>query len=499
MPDQQFKSEEKSEYRSIFKATSLFGGVKIFEIIIQVLRSKIVALLIGPTGVGIMGMYLTSISLIQSATQFGLGTSAVRDVSQAYSTGNQDKINKTVTVMRRLVWFTGLLGMLAMIVFSPILSKSSFGNYKYILSFCCLSIVMLCHQVSAGQSVLLRGTRKLKYMAKSTLLGQLIGFVVCIPLYYLWGIDAILPVLIIGAITGVALTWYFAKKVNYTPVKVTLKELWTEGNSMIKMGLAMSLSGVLVYLTSYILRSYISNDGGLDVVGLFQAGSAIVTSYVGLVFTAMGTDYYPRLSAVNQDNAKCKILMNQQAEIGILILAPLLMCCITFIPLVIRILYSDKFLEASGYIIWACAGMLFKMASWAISFIFIAKRETKIFMINETVVNVYSFIFQLVGYYLWGLSGVGIGYSLCFLCYFLQMYVISHKKFDFSFTEAFKYIFSTQSILLCACLISYLLIPVIWGKYIIGSLIILISAIISLNGLDKRLGVLNAIKYRINK
>lgn len=499
MPGQQFKTEEKTEYRSIFKATSLFGGVKIFEIIIQILRSKIVALLIGPTGVGIMGMYLTSISLIQSATQFGLGTSAVRDISQAYSSNNQDQINKTVTVMRRLVWFTGLLGMLVMILFSPILSKSSFGNYKYILSFCCLSVVLLCHQISAGQGVLLRGTRKLKYMAKSTLLGQLIGFVVCIPLFYIWGIDAILPVLIIGALTGVTLTWYFARKVNYTSVKVTLKQLWTEGNSMIKMGLAMSLSGVLVYLTSYILRSYISNDGGMEVVGLFQAGSAIVTSYVGLVFSAMGTDYYPRLSSINQDNHKCRILINQQAEIGILILAPLLMCCIIFIPIVIRILYSDKFLEAAGYIIWACAGMLFKMASWAISFIFIAKSESKIFIINETLVNIYSFIFQLVGYCLWGLSGIGIGYSLCFLCYFFQMYLVSHKRFHFSFTDTFKYIFSSQTILLGACLVSYLLIPVAWIKYVVGAAIIIISASISLNGLDKRMGVLNAIKARVRK
>lgn len=501
MPEQQFKAEEKTEYRSIFKATSLFGGVKIFEIIIQILRSKIVAVLIGPTGVGITGLFGAAISLIQSATQFGLGQSAVRDVSEAYSDGDQEKINRTITILRKLVWFTGLLGMFVMIVLSPVLSKTSFGecNLKYILSFCCLSVVLLCNQITSGQGALLRGTRKLKYLAKSNMIGQILGFSVCVPLYYWWGIDGIVPVFIIGALNSLALSWYFAKKVKYTRVKVSIKEVWKEGGSMIKMGVAMSVSGVLVYLAAFVLRSYISSSGGLVTVGLFQAGFAIVTSYVGLVFTAMATDYYPRLAAVNKDNDKCRAVMNQQAEIGILILAPLLICCIIFIPIVIRILYSDKFLDSAGYIIWACAGMLFKMASWAISFIFIAKRETKLFIVNETIVNIYSLIFQLGGFYLWGLAGVGVGYALCFLCYFIQVYAIGRKRYNFKFSAAFNALFSSQTVLLFASILIVLLIPVMWIKYAIGSVVIIISAYISLTGLDKRIGVLSAIKARIRK
>lgn len=499
MAELKLNSEEKSEYRSIFKATSLFGGVKVFEIIISILRSKIVAMLIGPSGVGIMGLLCSGISLVQSATQLGLNQSAVRDVSEAYGTGNQDKINQTITILRKLVWFTGILGALAMIVFSPLLSKSSFGDYSYIISFCCLSIVLLCNQISGGQAVLLQGTRKLKYLAKSSLLGQIIGFAVCIPMYWWWGVDGIVPILIIAALTSLALSWYFARKVEYTPVKVTIKEVWREGNAMIKMGLAMSASGILVALSAYILRSFISSRGGLDEVGLFHAGFSIMTTYVGLVFTAMVADYYPRLSAVNKDNDKCRDVMNQQAEIGILILAPLMMCCVIFIPFIVRILYSDRFLGANEYIIWAAGGMLFKMASWAISFIFVAKGETKLFILNETAVNIYSLVFQLAGYYLWGLAGVGIGYSLCFLCYFLQQYYMSHRKYGFNFKASFNSLFYCQSLLLFACIATVLLIPSVWAKYAVGSAIIILSGYISITGLDKRMGILSALKFRIKK
>lgn len=494
MAEEVNNTDQKSSYRSIFKATSLFGGVKFFEIIISILKSKIVAMLIGPTGVGFNGLLASGSSLIQSATQLGLGQSAVRDVSEAYGSNNQLKINRTITTLRKLVWVTGLLGMLCMIAFSPILSKSSFGNSDYIIAFICISITLLCNQLTAGQSALLQGTRKLKLLAKSSIIGQLIGFVVCIPMYYFWGMKGVIPVMIIGSFTSLALSWYFARKVQYQPVKMSFKEVFREGGNMLKMGIAMSVSGILVALSSYILRSFISNHGGLEEVGLYQAGFAIMTSYVGLVFSAMGTDYYPRLSSVNKDNAKCRELMNQQGEIGILILAPLMIICIVFIPIIVWILYSDKFMGANDYIVWAASGILFKMASWAISFIFVAKGESKLFIINETTVNIYSLGFQLLGYQMWGLAGIGAGYSLCLLVYFIQVYIIAHKRYGFSFLPTFTKPFIMQSLLLALGVATILLIDTLWIKYSIGVMVIGLSVWLSLTGLERRIGLIQAIK-----
>lgn len=71
---------------------------------------------------------------------------------------------------------------------------------------------------------------------------------------------------------------------------------------MLKMGVLISLQGMLAILASYFIRIFISRMGSIDDVGLFNAGFTIVNTYVGLVFTAMATDYYPRLSAIASDN-----------------------------------------------------------------------------------------------------------------------------------------------------------------------------------------------------
>ena len=495
----QTNNETRSDYRSIFKATSLFGGVKVFTIIISIIRSKIVAILIGTTGVGIVGLFTSGTSLIQSITQLGLSQSAVRDVSEANASGDQARVNRTVTILRRLVWLTGMLGMLCVMAFSPLLSKTSFGDYDYTLSFIFLSVMLLFNQLSGGQNVILQGTRRLKYLARASVWGSLLGLVICIPLYYWLGVKGIVPNLILGSFTTMLLSWYFSRKVTYEPVKVSFKEVIREGGQMLKMGIAMSVSGVLVALSAYILRSFISRQGGIDEVGLFQAGFVIMTTYIGLVFSAMGTDYYPRLSAVNKDNEKCKVIMNQQGEVGILILAPLILVCIVFVPLIVRILYSERFLGANDYIIWAACGMLFKMASWAISFIFIAKGESKLFMINETVVNTYSLGFQILGYWLMGLKGIGIGYALTFLCYFIQVYVISHKRYGFSFSADFNKLFFLQLFLLSVCMALTVTLDATWMKYTFGSVVLAVSLWFSLNGLEKRMGLMSALKERIKK
>ncbi len=75
------------------KATALFGGVQIFNIFIQIIRSKVVATLLGPAGMGIMGLLNSTIDIIGKSTNFGLGLSAVKNIAAANSTKNKEQFS----------------------------------------------------------------------------------------------------------------------------------------------------------------------------------------------------------------------------------------------------------------------------------------------------------------------------------------------------------------------------------------------------------------------
>lgn len=490
--------KNQSSYRSIFKATSLFGGVQVYQILIQIIKSKFVAVILGPAGVGIMGLFQSGLQLVQQISSMGLAQSAVRDVSEASGTNDIQRIAKTITVVRKLVWFTGLLGFIIVACCSPLLSKVSFGNYDFTIPFIILSITLLVDQLCAGQKVVLQGLRRLKDLAKCSALGVTLGLVTSVPLYYWLGIDGIVPTLILNSVCSLTISWYFSRRIKIGKVQVTIKQTLNQGKQMLVMGISMGLSGILVSVVSYTIRGFIQANGGVEQVGLYQAGFMIMTTYVGMVMNALGTDYYPRLAAINNDNGKCREAVSQQGEIGTMILAPLLCLCLVFMPFVLQILYSDSFLAANEYVSWSCLGMMFRLSSWVIAYLIIAKADSKIYIINETITNLLNLFFSLIGYRLLGLVGIGIGSALNYFIYHIQMYIVAKRKYEFSFSRSFIRCFLSQLILVGCCFIT-ILVTAGWTKYIIGGLIIAISCMFSIRGLNRRMNFCAVIKKKLSR
>lgn len=490
MPD-----NKQSTYRSLFKATSLFGGLQVYQILISIVKSKFIAILLGPVGVGIQGLLQSGTEVIRTLTTFGLSQSAVREVSEAAGNNDEDRVKLVTSVINKLVWLTGLLGTVVVMVLSPYLSQSLFGNYDYTLPFIFLSITLLLEQLSSGQKVILQGLRKLKELAKASAWGSTIGLIVSIPIYYLFGVNGIVPTLILSSITTVLLSWAYSKQYTKNCPRVTVRQTFKEGRTMLAMGIAMSVSNILITVCAFVLRSYISNNGGTEIVGYYTAGFTIVTTYFSMIFNALATDYYPRLAAVNSDNKKCRDLSNDQGDIASLIMTPLLLICLVFMPLILQVLYSDKFLEANAFVTWAVVGMLFKLASWLIAFQFIAKGETKLYIINETLLNSYTLALSLLGYKYAGLAGLGVAYSLSNVLYFIQVFVIAKVRYEYHFSSSFARLFIGQNLLVAICLLVVLYVNTV-GTYVLGSTIIIVSIIYSLYGLEKKMDLRNILRKR---
>ena len=491
-------TNQTSSYRSIFKATSLFGGVQVYQILAGIIKTKFVAVLLGPAGMGIMGLYQSTIELVKSVSSFGLEQSAVRDISEANGTGDTQRIGHTVSTVRRLVWATGILGLCLTLFLSPLLSKLTFGNEDYTWGFAILSVTLLIDQLCVGQKVLIQGLRRLKDLAKASAIGATIGLLVSIPLYYWIGVKGIVPTMVMTSLTAMLISWCYSRKIDVEKVSVTIREALDSGQSMMKMGISLSVSGILVTACAYILRWFIRGHGGVEAVGIFTAGYVIMTTYVGMVFKAMGTDFYPRLAAVNKDNEQCKQIINQQGEVAILILAPLVISLLIFMPFIIRIIYSEEFLSATDYVLWAILGMMFKAASWSISFSFIAKAEARLFIINETIINLVLLIFQIAGYYFYGLTGLGIAFMLGNLVYLVQVYLIARTRYSFRFTSSFLSVFSFQFIVV---LLSFVIVHAFQSiyAYILLGILLILSSYYSLRELDRRMGVMMIIKEKIKK
>lgn len=486
-----------NNFKEGLKGTTLFGGVQIYKIIIAVVRSKVLAIFLGPIGVGVLGLLSSAIEFVYSLTSLGLGTSAVRDISEANKEGNIHRLSYVSNVFKKLVWITGLLGMSICLFFAPVISQITFGNHDYTFTFAVLSVILLFRMLSEGQNTLLQGTHNLRMMAKSNVWGNTFGLIITVPLYYFFGVRGIAPALVLTYLINLLVSWYYSRKVKLENVHVTYRQALKDGKTMLKLGGFLSLSGLIASLVPYIIQVFIGNRGGLQDVGLYTAGFAIVNTYVGMVFTAMSTEYFPRLSSFVKDSESFKTAINQQMEIAILLVAPLICGFIIFSRIGILILYSKDFLAIEEMIYFAILAIFFKTPSWCYSYAIIAKGDGKVFFITEMLFLVIQ-VLLFMGFYLWfGLTGIGVAFIILYIYYLLQEWYVCRKRYGFSIYKDVIQTYLPHFVLCTCCLITVLLCGQVF-RYIIGGILVLIAVCYSFKKLDNKVDIRGFVQSKIN-
>lgn len=480
-------SETQNSYRQILKATSLFGGVQIISILISIIRSKFIAIFIGPMGMGIAGLLNSTINVVSELSKLGLDTSAVKEIA-SFNTKDQDKLIRIVSSLKRIIWFTGLFGLIITIICSPFLSQLTFGNKEYTGSFIWISLALLFKQLTYGELAILQGLRKLKLLAKSNLYASIFGLFVVIPLYYFFRIDGIVPAIILSSLLGFLFSKYFSQRVKLKPLKLSTREAFKEGKPMLRLGFMLSIRSSITLLSAYAIQVYISHVGGVDEVGLYLAGFVIINSYVGVIFNAMQTDYFPRLSALANDLSKVRDTVLDQAIIGLLIITPIIIVFLMMAPLVIEILYSKEFLVITAFVAWGMFGTLFKAVSWSMGYVILAKGDAKLFIKTALLFNSIFVVSLISGYNIYGLLGMGVAFFGYNLLHLIIVKLITYYKYDLYFNRAFNWLFLI-CLLMCSVTFAlrYLQLPIL--RYGLMTLMVGVSTAYSVFELNKRIDI----------
>jgi len=493
--------EKKTSYKSIFKATSIFGGVQVFNILITLIRSKAVAILIGTAGMGLNGLFMSSLNLIKTISGLGISESAVRDISKAHSTGDTEHIGKTFTVFRRWIWITAALGIAITVLLSPVLSKLSFGTTEHTISYILLSVTFLFGALSGGIYTFLRGTRQIGYLAKANIIGAIAGLFAALPVFYFYGIKGVVPAIILTAFGNYLVSLYFRSKVSFAKKSITWSETFSLGKPMVQLGLSLTLINLMTTAIAFALNAFISKTGNLSDLGLYNAGQAIVEGYVGMVFTAMATDYFPRLAGVISDDKKWKQLVNEQSELVIIILSIVLVLLISTTPILIRILLSKEFMASQDFILWAVLSIPLKGLVWVTGFVILAKGDNKLFLMVEVVTNIILLGLNLVFYHFYGLNGLGISIIISYFIFTIIMIIVLKSKYRFIFSNEVTMLTIKGMVALSLCLasIKFLGFP---KAYYVEAIIVMVTISYSLYELNKRVnlkGILLYVKDKIKK
>lgn len=146
----------------------LFGGVQVVSNLCSIVLNKLVAMWIGPVGIGLFSIFNSSADMLKSITSLGLRTSAVRDMAMAVESRDEYRIGRVIAVIRRWAWIISLLGAAVTIALSPLLSRWSFGDSRHTWHFILLSLVLFFNGFTNSELSILQGCERLKQLARAS-------------------------------------------------------------------------------------------------------------------------------------------------------------------------------------------------------------------------------------------------------------------------------------------------------------------------------------------
>ena len=426
----------RHSYSQILKSTVLIGGSQVINILFGIVRVKFMAVLLGPAGVGLIGIYDAVSSVVGTVTGMGIRQSGVRLIAEASGTGDDEKIARTILALRRVALVLGVLGMLTMFALCRPISWLTFGNYEHSGAIALLSFTLLFTAVSGGQTALIQGMRKIADLASLSVIGALLGTACSIPMVYFWGEAGIIPFLISISAMGILTSWFYARKILIVKVTLGLYETWAEARQLLSLGLVFMASALMSTAVAYMVRALVIRQFGLDGVGLYQAAYTLSNLYVGIVLNAMSMDFYPRLTAVAEYNHDCNRLVNEQTEVGLLVAGPGIVATLAFAAFVIQLFYSAQFVPAYEILRWQILGIFFRVVSWPMGFVLLAKGRARIFFWTELVSCVLHVALIWVGLHFFGLEGTGIAVFVLSIFYTIMIFAVVARLTGFFWSPA---------------------------------------------------------------
>ena len=425
MSDSAASAQSQGSYRRILSATSLLGGATAINVIIGMARSKLVAVLLGPAGVGLMGTYQSVVALIAAIVGGGLGFSGVREIAEARGCGDVERTRNTIFTLRSLCLVLGLTGTLLLVAAAWPAALFTFKDASHAIPLALLSVMVGIGVASSYFTVLIQSEGRIKDLVKVNVIGGLLVTVATLGCFALWGRGGIVPAMIAGAVVQCATTvWYARGSALPMPRADTVfgsdiaKRLFSLGGVMVFLGIASNL-------VLYLQRRIIMSSLGEESVGVFQAATSLSGLYAGYVLGAMGTDFLPRLSAVAHDHPSMNRLVNEQTSVALLLGLPGIVGTILMAPLIVPLFYSEAFAPAVPVLQWMSVGIFGRLLSWPMAYVMIAKHAVGWNIAAEVFGHVVLLLATALLIPISGVSASGFASIASYMCYTVVVWRIS--------------------------------------------------------------------------
>lgn len=488
---------QEEQYRRVAKNTVTLGGAQLVQMGVTLIRAKIVAILLGATGMGINSLMLSVISVMQQVSAVGIYQSGVREMS-VIAGENKQKLSKFRKIFLLLSLVCGLGGMLLMILLSPLLSLLLFNNFDYMWWLALGALTLVFMALYSGYSVIMQATQNVGLMAKSSMAGAVLGLVLIIPLFYFFGIFAIIPAIILNYAAFYLSFRYFEHKIDFDRVcQYTKKDFLTYSGPILKLGVILMASMIATTFLSFMLNLFINRFGSIEEVGLYQSAASIITQGMLIINVILASDFFPRISVIHTDCIQMQHTIKQQADIILLIIAPISVLIISLAPFIVWLLLSPEFTPVINLIRLMGMALIFKAMWILMSYIILAKGDKRSYFFFDALLgNGINLLISIIGFYFGGLNGLALAYLIGSVFMVGLLWGVTRNRYKITLAV---YDLIKMVILSLFVIVTYLVATYVQGVLGYGmlTLICILISSYSLIQLNRKINIIEIIRNRL--
>ena len=489
--------QERRLFDRILKYTGVFGSVQGVSMVVTLVINMVKSRLLGPVGYGITESFNRTTDLVRNSTNLGITTVAVPEISRHANDSDAGALADKVRLTRSWALLTAILGMAVCLILAPVLSRYAFGGDRsYTVSFMVLSLAVAASAITGGETAVLRGSGMLRQIALSQLFTGLLSLCISVPLYWLLRLDGIIPALALTAIGGAVVTCFYSfKRFPYKACPFSWSFLKT-GFGMIGFGIFFTVTSFLgAWAWSYIAR-YLTGVGGPELTGTYSAGYMLVTYLTNLLLAVTDSEYYPRLSGVGNDMSRAHHLMSNQALAMCMLAGPIVILFMLCMPAVVYVVLDYETFRPSIILAqMAVMGLYFKSVSQPIAYLVLARSDSRIYLIQETVCYALLVTSVIAGYRWLGIMGLGLSFAAWELCYLLLALLVSRLGYGYVMSSDLVKNFLVQGVLVALTAFCVYEGGRIW--IVAGVVICIVSIVFSLHFFGTRTTFLQTLKSKV--
>ena len=490
---------KKASLDHVLKYMGIFGGVQGLMMLMGVVRNKLASLFLGTTGFGLMAIYASIVELVQSSSNMGLPMASVQRMSELFESGDEAAITHFVKVVRTWSCWAAMLSVVLTLVFSPLLAMLFFeGEPSRLWDIMLLAPVTAMTIIFAGEASILKGLRHLKRVASISAICAVTTLCFTVPFFWAMGLQGILLSLNISALAMLTVHLTFTLPLYPWRIELFSRDILHTGLPLIRIGIPYVLAAVVGTGCAMLLQAFLKRESSEETLGLYRVAYTLMVSYAGIAFSAFEADFFPRLSSVNHSSQDRNEVINQQIRVGLMVVSPLLLIMLVFMPVLLSLLFKDDFLPAADMAICAVFFTFLRAITVPIGYTALACGHSMRYMLMEAIYDIASFLLIAAGYHYFGLMGAGIGLSLSSLFDLLLIGTTYGIIYRFRMAVATARLAIGQTLLVGTGLVVCLLLPPTW-KYITGALLIALSMAYSYRYLSKESTIILKIRNKLRR